>query len=282
MAADTIDAIYSVELLCTEPAQISKPVLTRALQSTCPGIAPLDREGSSDLLAFVHTGHVVSYTGGQLPAQLFVHVGDRPGDTVHLEDALRQSWGEEDARSLAASAPHRVLVSDLMARGLPCRDRLRLFLDGLAGVLSVVPSCAAIHWRTSQQVRRPADFLAARAGREGHVLFAGPLNVRYFRISNGDFEDEALMDTMGLAVLGLPDVQCHFHGLEPEAVSGLLYNLGLYVFENGDVIESGHTVAGLHEGERWECQHEDALVGPEREVLDVNPGARFAAGGRAE
>ena len=47
-----------------------------------------------------------------------------------------------------------------------------------------------------------------------------------------------------------------------------------------DVIESGHTVGGLEPGEKWRCQHEDAMVPPERVVLDLNPGLDHAAGGR--
>jgi hypothetical protein len=87
------------------------------------------------------------------------------------------------------------------------------------------------------------------------------------------------MDTLGLAALGLPDLQCHFHGLEVNEVAGLLYNTAWYVFENGDVIEDGQTVDGV-DGHRWRCQHEVALVPPEREVLDINPGPRYAAGPR--
>ena len=88
------------------------------------------------------------------------------------------------------------------------------------------------------------------------------------------------MDTLGLAALGLPDLQCHFHGLDCNDVARLLHNLGLYVFENGDIIEDGHTIDGPKPGDKWRCQHEMALVKPERMVLDINPGAPYAAGNR--
>lgn len=58
----------------------------------------------------------------------------------------------------------------------------------------------------------------------------------------------------------------------------LLYNTAAYVFRHGDVIEDGHTVEGLTPNDKWVCQHEVALAGPEREVLDIAPGAPFAAG----
>jgi hypothetical protein len=41
-----------------------------------------------------------------------------------------------------------------------------------------------------------------------------------------------------------------------------------YLFDNGDVIEDGHTV-GV---ERWVARHEVALIAPERDVLDLDTG----------
>jgi hypothetical protein len=89
------------------------------------------------------------------------------------------------------------------------------------------------------------------------------------------------MDTMGLAPLGLPDLQCHFSGLETTAVGQMLYNTAYYLFEHGDIIQNGHTVAGVPTERRWVCQHETALVVPERTVLDINPGSPYAAGKRS-
>ena len=109
-------------------------------------------------------------------------------------------------------------------------------------------------------------------------FFAGSLNVRFYNISNSP--GDMMMDTFGLAALGLPDLQCHFRGLEPGQVAALLSNTGYYVFEQGDVIEDGHTVEGLEPGSRWRCQHEDSLLPPARVVLDLDPGPPHAAGGR--
>jgi hypothetical protein len=106
----------------------------------------------------------------------------------------------------------------------------------------------------------------------------GFLNVRFFRISNSD--GDVLMDTLGLSALGLTDFQIHYRGLEPESVARLLYNLGAYTFEKGDVIEDGHTVDGVDKKSRWTCRHEDSLIDPQRVVLDIDPGQPFAAGSR--
>lgn len=92
---------------------------------------------------------------------------------------------------------------------------------------------------------------------------------------------EMVMDSLGLAALGLCDVQCHFKELDPNSVARALYNLAAYLFERGDVIEDGHTVEGATPGSKWRCRYEDALVPPARVVLDLDPGSRFAAGGRS-
>jgi hypothetical protein len=167
----------------------------------------------------------------------------------------------------------------MMASGLPYKEGLSIFLDALETILHALP-CRAIHWRPSQQIVLPETFLHGRTERGSNFVFSGPINVRFYNVSNGDVEGEKLVDTMELAVLGLPDIQCHFHDLDVEAVVSSHYNIGLYIFEKGDVIDDGHTIPGLGADERCSCQHEDALAPPKRVVLDLDPGPRFAAGGR--
>ncbi|MCM3080937.1 DUF4261 domain-containing protein [Brevibacillus invocatus] len=42
------------------------------------------------------------------------------------------------------------------------------------------------------------------------------MNIRFYRVEGaGSDRQEALMDTRGLAALGIPDVQCHFYDLDP-------------------------------------------------------------------
>ena len=94
-------------------------------------------------------------------------------------------------------------------------------------------------------------------------------------------DGEMIMDTRGLDEIGLPDLQCHFRGHEPNAVAAVLGNTGIYIAENGAVIESGHTVEGIDAGSKWKCQYEESILEPKRTVLDLDPGAGFAAGNRS-
>src|SRR5258706_439837 len=120
-----------------------------------------------------------------------------------------QTYGVE--RLCVAAATSAVLVTDFMSGGLEYHERLDLFQRALLGVLSVVP-CLAVHWQPSQQVIDPSAYRAASEKPPADLFFAGALNVRLFNIENspGDF----VMDTLGLAALGLPDLQCHFRRLD--------------------------------------------------------------------
>ena len=53
-----------------------------------------------------------------------------------------------------------------------------------------------------------------------------------------------VLDTLGLHVFGLPDLQCHFRDRDPGEIAGLLYATALYVFDSGDVIADGNTISG--------------------------------------
>ena len=125
-------------------------------------------------------------------------------------------------------------------------------------------------WRWPEELLEP--------GKLGEHPLAGLVNVRLFRIENDP--GVCVMDTLGLHALGLPDFQLHFRDLEPSALAAHLYNLAAYAFEAEEPIESGHTVSGPDGDERWRVQLEDALLEPARVVLDIDPGAPYAAGDR--
>ena len=105
-----------------------------------------------------------------------------------------------------------------------------------------------------------------------------PVNVRLFRVEE-QRPGDLLMDTLGLAGLGLPDLQCHFNSARND-VARLLWRCGAYLFEKGDVIADGHAVAGLRPEQRLAVPARRSLAEPAHVVLDVNPGSEYAAAGR--
>ena len=96
--------------------------------------------------------------------------------------------------------------------------------------------------------------------------------------------EDMLIDTVGMSTLFLPDLQYHFHDMDPNWVVNHAYNAASYILEHDTPIKDGETVDGVADGQmsreiQWKCRYEDALIQPPREVLDIHMG-EFAAGQR--
>ena len=84
--------------------------------------------------------------------------------------------------------------------------------------------------------------------------------------------------------LFLPDLQYHFHGMDPNWVVNHAYNAASYILEHDNPIQDGETIDGVADSQmcrevQWKCQYEDSLIQPPRGVLDINMG-NYASGGR--
>ncbi len=269
--------IYGVELFYETPPSATKEQWLEVVKKRSPDLAPV---------AGAHRGPGSASTriiraARQRAARSLTPAPSQRPDLAAFETVLRQSWRWPQAAEVLPRCRGAVLVTDLMAAGLHHLERLVLFERVLVAVLDAYP-CQAIHWQPTQQFVEPQQFLAAVQEAGGLVFVPGPINVRLFRIVGDEAAADALagdivMDTLGLAALGLPDFQCHFTGLDSEAVSRVLYNSGLYVMERGDVIEEDHTVPGIHPDDKWRCRRETSLALPERTVIDLDPGPPHSA-----
>jgi len=271
---------YGVELLCEARPSFERDEMFQSVRKYRPNAELMGEAGGRGGLScsFVHPDHPVRLKDATIPAQTHILMTEEPYSVApELAGDLRQSWGFPDAAQVLATCRHSLLVTDMMSSLLEPKARLGLFQDVLAGVLDVVPA-RAIHWRPS------AHFLAADRYREAYRqggaarFFAGAINVRFSTIE--DAPGEMIMDTLGLAALGYPDLQCRFRDLDPNDVATVLLNSGCYIYEVGDVIQDGHTIEGTTAGSRWLCQHEDSMLAPLRTVLDLNPGPPHAGGRR--
>jgi hypothetical protein len=233
-----------------------------------------DRQEHS--LHIAHKNHVVEYKeGGRVPAQTVIFRIQKELDKNDYNADIQQSWATPNAGELLTGSTYTVLVTEMMARALPPKDRLTIFHGVLQALMELARPIALV-FKHSQQVIDPAKYIQAL---DGPMVFRpGALNVRFFCIENS--AGDMLMDTRGLNEIGLHDLQCHFRGLEPNDVVALLMNTALYIYDHGEVIESGNTIAGIGEGSKYVCRFEDALAQPNRVVLDINPGPPYAAGNR--
>jgi Domain of unknown function (DUF4261) len=267
---------YGVELLYESLPKISGMEIARCVKKRCPG-AELANEDSLSLI-FFHRDHLLKFADATVPAQTVVLQSDQPFTmTENLTESLQQSWSFTGAADVIERCRNTILVTDLMSSPLEYRERLALFQDALAGILEALPPLA-IHWQPTRQFVNPERFLEGYREGGSSRFFAGSLNVRFYKITTSP--DDMIMDTLGLAALGLVDLQCHYRDLAPSEVARVLANTAFYIFENGDVIKDGHTVEGITAGSKWRCQHEDSLLKPSRVVLDLDPGQPNAAGNR--
>ncbi|WP_373830971.1 DUF4261 domain-containing protein, partial [Bacteroides heparinolyticus] len=103
------------------------------------------------------------------------------------------------------------------------------------------------------------------------------VNVRFFNIQG---TQDMLVDTLGMDTLSLPDLQYHFHGINPNKIVDHAYSTALYILKNDNPIHSDDTIDGIIEGttpsERWKCRYEDSLIQPLREVIDIETGSHAA------
>lgn len=274
MSMQIVEALYRTPPLVDEDA-----VLHRAEALIQSGIEfPDSEQGDADqkCLLFFHTRHPVQYKEGRLPSQTAILAADKRSDPTKYSEPIQQSWACEDAQERIDACKSSHLVTEMMARGLEPAVRLKLFHGVLQAFVEITKPHALV-FTHSQQVVAPEVYLEScdlpPAQRTGTI------NVRFYRISNSD-QDDMIMDTRGLTEIGVHDLQCHFRDLDPNDVSRVLFNTAVYVADQGPVIESGHTIEGAAPESKWQCQFEESLLEPKREVLDLNPGSPFAAGNR--
>jgi hypothetical protein len=220
-------------------------------------------------------GDPLQYREGAIPPQTTLLALNTPIDMKNYAGEIQQSRRFPNCEAVLRPSRHPLIVAEMMAHALSPKDRCRLFHGVLRSAVEHTQPDALV-FKHSQQVIDPNTYMAA-AG-DDPIHRPGSVNVRFFRISNSD--RHMLMDTRGLHEIGLHDFQCHLRELDPNGVSRVLFDAAFYIFENGSVIESGNTIAGIDPASKWTCRYEGSLIEPNRQVIDLNPSEPYAAGGR--
>lgn len=230
-----------------------------------------------DLKSFLLWDHRVCNKNDNtnLPSQLMLFGPDEFDNSQFDADMKAQLWYLKNKEEFINRCRYSIMASNMMAAGLPMLEQYGILADYADAILELFPDCIGIYWPHSQNLLPRENFEQSGWRSKKYHFLDGGLNVRFFRIEG---TDEMLFDTLGLTPIGLPDLQLHCKGIEPDDAVGFLKNLAAYLFEEGDVIEDGNTVEGLDHG-KWKCQREDSMAGPGRMVLDIQAGA-YAAGNR--
>ncbi len=202
------------------------------------------------------------------PLLTVVMAGSPLGTEGKSRPDVSQTWDWPEADAAVARSRASLLVTELLIAGSTPQQRVAA-LTAVVAELARRTGPTAISWPRSQRVTDPSRFAAD---------LDGVINVRLFTVAGES--DVMVMDTLGLHVFGLPDVQCHFRGRAPGEIAGMLFATGVYIFESGDVILDGNTISEPDGEGRYVCRREPALLAPARTVLDVDLGDPYAAGER--
>lgn len=257
------------EMLNAKLLFFDKPILDREkiLAELKVYFTNVDNPSSDKALLYFFPDIKIELKDGTIAAQCTIFVPDDTNSKAEIADeAFQQNWHWKNANETASQCNYEILVSDFMTRTLDYKTRLNLFMNFLAAVTKATKP-QVIYSVGSQKLIAPDSLIESRDGQEKKILF-GIANVRLFNISNSDTED-ILMDTVGLSNLGLPDFQIRFTSFDERKVADWLWNYAYYIFEQGDIIESGNTLLGLEPNSKWKCERQVSLAGPERIVINV-------------
>jgi Domain of unknown function (DUF4261) len=240
-----------------EAPDLGDPRLLQALRTLSP-----DAEPQMESV-------VVPHGDSSAPLLTVIMPGSPLGEGGKALPDVSQTWDWEDAEAAVARCRCSVLVTEMFSDDRTPQQRWGA-MSGVVAELIGLTHPTVVSWPQSQRVGDPNLFAADDLD--------GLINVRYFSIANDP--GAMVMDTLGLHVFGLPDVQCHFRDREPAEIAIMLFSTAAYLFRSGDVIADGNTISGPQGDERLACFRESALLEPRRQVIDVDLGDPYAAGKR--
>ena len=191
-----------------------------------------------------------------------------------------QMWDCENSEEILETCKYQIFANDMMAAVLPYKERAEMDMDFLEALVEMFPTCKAVYFQNSGKLFTAEAIRNHTIPRESRFIYFA-VNVRFFNIQG---TDDMMVDSLGMNTLFLPDLQYHFHEMEPNWVVNHAYNVLSYIFDNENPIESGDPIDGIVDGAMsrevmWRCQYENALIQPVREVIDIYMN-EYASGGR--
>ena len=275
--------VFMVQLLMKEKCEMpSTQRIAEVLERHIGRVEAAEPEGDDSIALFAAIDHIAQFQDSSGPVQVSI-LGC---DTFHPDtiDEMKRSqmWDcMEDRDRILSECKYCVFANDMLTGALDPLERADFDMDYLEALLELFPTCEAVYSLNTGKLIL-ADTVRSREftglARFIHCI----VNARFFNISG---TSNSVVDTLGMSLLYIEDMQYHFHDMDPNWVVGHAYTIASYVLATRRSVKDGDTVDGiadngnLDQSIQWKCHYEDALVQPSRPVLDVHMG-QYAAGGR--
>ncbi|MBP3384628.1 MAG: DUF4261 domain-containing protein [Firmicutes bacterium] len=217
-----------------------------------------------------------------VPAQLLITECTEIKKPIMDEISYSQTWDCPESDEILKSCRYHVVATDLLAAGLHYKDRAEMLVKYVEALVEMFPTCEAVVFETSKKMLPRETIINCDLPIESRFIYYA-VNVRFFNIQDSD---DMLVDSLGMSTLFMPDLQYHFHSMDPNFVVNHAYNVLSYLYDAENPLKSGDRIDGIKEGEmsmdvQWKVQYENALIQPVREVIDFNMG-EYAAGTRQQ
>ncbi|MGL5407056.1 MAG: DUF4261 domain-containing protein [Propionibacteriaceae bacterium] len=250
----------TAHLLLSERPSFEETAIREAISAAFPNAEVSIEDGA---LHIAHLDVMQDYPDGQQVPLVTVGIVEQGAPDMEFS----QSWSvSDDLRKAATESRWELLIAELLTDGHSAADRVRSFA-GIVATLTKLFSPTAIWCTHSGQLVAPEELLSFPAG----LAF----NLRIFQVADGD-DGAFIIDTLGLDVLGLPDLQIHTRDLSPQDLAGQLGNIALYLLKEGDVVADGSTIDGISAAPVWGVTRTQSMTEPHRTVLSFDPGAPYS------
>ena len=216
----------------------------------------------------------------KIPPNLMIMNGIEIKEPILDDFDITQIWDCPDASEIINDCKYQVIANDLLGTQLEYKTRAEMLVDFIEALVELFPTCKALIFENSKKMITRQSVLDCKLPKEMRFINYA-VNVRLFNIQDSQ---DMIIDTVGMITLFLPDLQYHFHNIDPNYVVYHAKNVLSYIYENDNPIKSGDHIDGVQNGEmnediQWFVQYEKSLIQPAREVLDINMG-EFASGNR--
>lgn len=272
--------VFMVQLLMKEKCEM--PSNERFTEILSKHLGKVEQYGDRKVsVMFAAHDYISEMKDASLPVTLMISDCEEFVQSSIDDFRRSQMWNcMSDRDQILSECKYQIFANDMLGGGLPAKKRANMLMDYLEALLELYPQCEAVYNANSGKLIK-ADEIRKKemTGIDRFIRYA--LNVRFFNVEG---TKDSVVDTLGLSLLYIEDLQYHFHDMDPNWVVGHAYTVASYLLNNDNPMKDGDTVDGIRKGMivqdiQWKCQYEDALIQPARVVIDVCMD-EYAAGNR--